>query len=156
MGVLLTGTVSGALAAENEPHWVQPPIALIVHSTRVIIEVELDQERLATKWEAEYSESEGEWKAVDSGETQAGGLAESIYFGNYDPGESGFRPRQLRHLKPGTQYYAHFVASNYCVPAEPAKECVAEETVPFKTLPVQEPEVDKDGEVVTAAMRFSP
>ena len=144
-GVLLTGTVSGALAAENEPHWVKPPIALIVHSTRVLMEVELDEERLATKWEAEYSESEGEWKAVDSGETQAGSSADFIYFGNYDPGEENYAPRQLRHLKPGTQYYAHFVASNHCVPAEPAKQCIAEETVPFKTLPVGKPEVPKTG-----------
>jgi hypothetical protein len=148
VGALLFASSSLAAAEAGEaPRWQKPPITQIVHSTRVTIEVELENGQLATEWRAEYAPAEEDgkappkggaaWKVVDSGETTAASGGNPIYLGVFDPGEEGFAPRLLRHLTPDTSYYARFVAKN--------KDGEEVYEIPFKTLPAGKPEVPKGG-----------
>jgi len=126
-----------ALAAEG-PHWQKPPVTQIVHSTRAITRVELENGELATQWKAEYAESEsGPWTVVDSGETTATSGSNIVPLGIRDPGETAIAPIALRHLKPGTAYFARFIANN--------ADGEATDTVPFTTLPAGKPEVPRTG-----------
>jgi hypothetical protein len=141
MGMIIL--VPSALA--NGPaSWLSPPIEVVTHSTRATIEVELASERLATEWKAEYATaascpvpsqpSEGcQWTVVNSGETEAGVGSNAFY--HIWIGEEGPRGIQLHHLVPDTSYYARFIAKNA------DNSSPADETVPFKTRPVEDPEI---------------
>jgi len=113
-------------------------------STRVRVYVKVAPEELVTKWTASYREHEGEpWTAVNGGEI-AQGLegGDELDIGAEDVGpEHGRGPGEgifLRGLKPGTSYEARFTAENADDQGKPV-----EEVVPFKTLPIAKPEVDK-------------
>jgi hypothetical protein len=113
-------------------------------STRALIAVSLEPEVLATKWTASYREGEhGEWKTVNGGEITKPypGDDEIIKIGAFDnkaemSGDASFF---LRGLTPGRSYYARFTAENADDQGAPV-----EEVVPFKTLPVEKPEVDRE------------
>jgi hypothetical protein len=135
--VLVLALAAPALAAEA-PSFQKPPTTQIVHSTRAIVRVELLNGELATEWKAEYAESEsGPWTVVDSGETTASSGANFVSLGTQDPGETPLAPTQQRHLKPGTAYFARFIANN--------NDGEATDTVPFMTLPAGKPEVPRTG-----------
>jgi hypothetical protein len=128
------------------PRW--EPYGLVVHSTRVIIGLELKTEELETNYQVEYAPAEADGKAPPSNSstwklTNHGGFSSSttrIYIGELDPGESPGSPEQLRGLKPNTSYYARFAAENA---GSKGEEIVDE--VPFKTLAVGKPEIPRTG-----------
>jgi hypothetical protein len=134
--------------AAGPPEWPEPPVVLQVHSTRVTIKMTLRSETLATKWKAEYASMQcggpepTEWSIANEEEVQASPtLASGVLIGAPDPGEGTSAPVQLRLLKPDTCYEARFMATN----ADSNKPAIA--IVPFKTLPVEPPEIPKGGEV---------
>ena len=141
-----------ALASGGPPAWKQPPVAVIAHSTRVIIDVGLETEELATEWKVEYAPAENgkappaespAWVLADKGATgEKEGNNFDIYIGSLDPGEQANAPHQLRHLTPNTSYFARFVADNRAGGAGGGE---AVDLVPFKTLIVGKPEVPKLG-----------
>ncbi len=144
---------SSAIASGGPPVWKQPPAAVIVHSTRVIIDVGLETEELATEWKVEYAPAENgkappagspAWTLADKGATgEKEGNNFDIYIGAKDPKEkSDAAPVQLRHLTPNTSYFARFVADNRAGGAGGGE---AVDLVPFKTLAVGKPEVPKLG-----------
>jgi hypothetical protein len=119
-----------------------------VFSTRALISERLVPEGLATKWMASYSEKvEGPpWTFVNGGELEALGGNEytRVNIGALDnesgsgaPGSTDNEAFFLRGLKPGTSYYARFAAENADNDGKPV-----EDVIPFKTLPVEKPEVD--------------
>jgi hypothetical protein len=139
------------------PEWPSPPNVLVVHSTRVILRIVLRSEKLATKWKAEYAPmecggpvpTEG-WKIVNEQEISA----ESAQFNELLLGapdtavEGASAPVQLRGLEPGTCYEVRFSATNADSglngkgEVEPSVRLVS-----FKTLPIEPPEVPKEGNV---------
>ncbi len=161
--------VASPVFAASAPEWgSRDPQALIVHSTRVTIEMELQMEELATKWKAEYAPAvcdgampgalpggeapENGWAIADKEERpkpSAGGSFQQVFIGGVDPGEwsPAFAPISLRHLKPETCYYARFVAEN--------ADGKAEDTVPFKTRPIETPEVPKAYSAETGYVLFN-
>jgi hypothetical protein len=146
----LAGFASPALAAVGPPGWGVPPVyppKVVVHSTRASIYVTLFVEGLPTKWKAEYApaETDGEappegspaWTISNSGDAPGSAQGKAAIA----PPEAGHVRREqdawLRQLAPGTSYYARFIAEN----ADSVHPAV--DTIPFKTLPVAPPEVDK-------------
>ncbi len=140
-GMLLFASVS--LGAETR----QPRFERIQNeeffSTRAIIELRLELGLLATKWTAYYGTSPtGPWTQVNSEEVPKAtessdetGIA--IGTPESELGSSGHDNNSalfLRGLKPGTSYDARFVAEN--------SDGTVEEVVPFKTLPIEKPEID--------------
>jgi hypothetical protein len=135
-----------ALAA-GPPVFLPKNLGLQVFSTRVMIEARsgLDRGGLELEWKAEYSESSsGPWTEVNKETRPAPHVGDQnptlgIYIGSGDPESyqigNSVLPHWLRHLAPGRQYYARFSAKN--------ADGEAEEVVPFKTLPIGRPEVDK-------------
>ncbi len=145
----LAGFASSAFAAVGPPGWgelPQYPPNVVVHSTRASIYVTLFVEGLPTKWKAEYApaEADGEappegspaWKVSNSG-VEPGSAQGRVAIA---PPEAGLGPPDawLRHLVPSTSYYARFIAEN----ADSVHPTV--DTIPFKTLPIAPPEVDKN------------
>ncbi|HWY17713.1 MAG TPA: hypothetical protein VNY27_03260 [Solirubrobacteraceae bacterium] len=140
-GTLLLAT--GALAVEERPpRFQQTTIFKIAYSTRATVGVVFEEgSPSATVRKAEYApaEASGEpppesspaWVAVPY--VSAGG---EIFIGeeNASGGNTGaIRNTYLRHLAPGTSYYARFTLENTVGRAV--------EKIPFKTLPLQKPEV---------------
>ncbi len=153
---------SSALASGGPPVWKQPPAAVIVHSTRVIIDVGLETEELATEWKVEYAPAENgqappvgspAWTLADKGATgEKEGNNFDIYIGAPDPGERANAPHQSRHLTPNTSYFARFVADNRAGGAGGGE---AVDLVPFKTLAVGKPEVPKLGRLEQEQTTFN-
>lgn len=145
---------AAALAVGGPALWQKSSIVKIVHSTRVTIQLALDTEELATEYDVAYAPAETDgkaplenslaWKLVNSGTTSANnlGFEEMISIGAADPGEGAGAPVQLRGLKTGTSYYARFVAKNAANQKEGTE---AVEKVPFKTLGVEKPQIDREG-----------
>jgi hypothetical protein len=131
---------SSALAETKPPLFVKVAFAQEVYSTRVQIEGNLNVEGLTTEWKAEYSTScKGPWTEVNKEtDPSPGDATPSVYIGESDPFflHLGNIPHYLRHLTPNTSYCARFTAKNADGEATP-------EVVPFKTLPISRPEVDK-------------
>jgi hypothetical protein len=132
----------GALAA-GPPSFIKSNIGQEVFSTRVTIEgvngLVLALGELDTEWKAEYSSvsSSGPWTEVNTEHTGTppSDLA-NVFIGVEDQLVGGLLAHSwLRHLAPGTSYYARFLAKN--------ADGEAEEIIPFKTLPVGKPEIDK-------------
>src|ERR1700722_10712567 len=110
----------------------------IIHSTRVLMAVELSSEGLATKWRSEYVQAEecasaSEWLPVSEGEAEAEPLTSTLQLGGADPGEGANAPFQLRHLAPETHYCVRFVAENV--------DGAVNDEIPVTTDPVGKPEV---------------
>lgn len=130
VGMLLSA--SGALAAGGPPSLNHNELQQLLFSTRVTIGARI--ENGGEKYEVEYGTSEtGPWTPVPFGIFEGDG--DTVMIGAQDP--APFMPDAywLRGLTPDTQYYARFLATN--------AEGKAEEVVPFKTLPVAKPEIDK-------------
>ncbi len=110
-------------------------------STRAMIALGLRAEGLVTKWTAYYGTSAtGPWTTVNDGIDDAKASEATIQIGAHDNqmgtgGSGGEYDVFLRGLKPGTPYYARFVASN--------EDGSAEEVIPFTTQQVATPEIDK-------------
>ncbi|HTC58548.1 MAG TPA: fibronectin type III domain-containing protein, partial [Solirubrobacteraceae bacterium] len=120
-----------------------------------MIGLNLNNEDLATTWSAQYGTGPtGPWTDVNSGEvTGTGGGKVSIGVLDHELEHNGQKEAYfLRGLKPGTSYYARFVAKN--------SDGEAEKVIPFKTLPVGKPEIDRDysdeTEPVGTSFEFSP
>jgi hypothetical protein len=139
-GALVVGLglfASGSLGAgqSGPPRFVDGRNDVETFSTRVLITVNVAPEESATKWTASYREGEhGEWKPVNGGEITKPEPNEedTLYIGAED---IGLNTHLLRGLKPGTSYDARFTAEN----ADGSQE----EIVPFKTLGVERPEIDR-------------
>jgi hypothetical protein len=163
VGVVLAAglTVVPSALAAGPPEWPEPPTALVVHSTRVILEMTLRSEKLTTKWKSEYAPictgmsclaSECEqavpmsgWKTVNESIIQGESSAQSnrVLLGAPDP-EGG--PIQLRHLSPETCYVVRFSAINSDSKLDQNNEPEpAERDVWFRTRPIEKPEVPKLG-----------
>jgi hypothetical protein len=121
------------------------------YSTRVMIEggALLSEGGLATTWGAEYSTScsapPSEWTKVNE-ETQVPSLLNPtmfVFIGVKEEGIVGDVQRLLRHLQSNTSYCARFTAKNSM--NEEAKP----ETIPFRTLPIEPPEVYKKEDAET-------
>ena len=143
-GVLLASVSLGARPT-GAPRFSEAPRNEEVFSTRALIALELYPEGLATKWTAQYSSAgpNGPWTEVNGGEIP--GLAyegenTTVQIGLQDHARSGSteEPVLLRGLKPETSYYARFTAENADDKGEPV-----EKVIPFKTLPVEKPAVDR-------------
>ncbi len=166
--------VSSALAA-GPPVWPPGnPTVINVHSTRVLIRMELLLEELATKWKAEYAPAvcngqipgavpsgkapENGWTIANEAEfphEQTDESTQIVYIGAQDPDEEIGAPIQLRHLKPETCYYARFLAENSDSKLNTKDEVEPTATlVPFKTLPVKTPEIPVSGEIETGSVIF--
>jgi hypothetical protein len=113
-------------------------------STRVKLEAAMVAERLDTKTESYYStEPDGPWTLVNSNtysENAHNNSIQPVPLGVPDNPEGerisiGEPEAFLRGLTPDKSYYARFVAKN--------ADGGAEEVIPFKTLPVEKPEVEK-------------
>ncbi len=128
----------GALAA-SPPSIIKSQIGEEVFSTRVTIEGQnvLRLGELDTEWKAEYSSvsSSGPWTEVNTEHAIAGADLDSLFIGARDNtfGTLGIGRYWLRHLTPGTSYFARFWAKN--------ADGEAEEVIPFTTLPVSKPEI---------------
>ena len=166
--------VPPALAA-GPPVWPPGnPTVINVHSTRVLIRMELLLEELATKWKAEYAPTACNGQvsgAVPSGKAPENGWTianeaefphektstQIVYIGAQDPDEEAGAesPIQLRHLKPETCYYARFLGENTDSKLN-AKDEVEPTAmlVPFKTLPVKTPEIPLIGEFENQSVIF--
>ncbi len=129
-----------ALAETRAPLFQHIDFGQEAYSTRVQIEGQLETEGLAGEWKAEYSTScAGPWTVVNTEKynPQSPRAVAVTYIGEADPlFLQGIVPRELRHLTPNTSYCGRFTAENADGEATP-------EVVPFKTLPVAKPEVDK-------------
>jgi hypothetical protein len=147
--------VPSALAVGGGAQWEQTPIAMVVHATRVTIELGLETEELATEYDVEYAPAEpphgeapaagsGAWKLVDNALTPPESGTNSIYIGSTDPGEIGglAPPVHLRGLSPDVLYYARFSAKNATNETD-GTEAVVE--IPFETPSAEKPEVAKGG-----------
>ena len=132
VGMLLSA--SGALAAGGPPIFNHNELQQLLFSTRVTIGARVEN---GGKYEVEYGTSEtGPWTEVPFGEFHGDG--DTVMIGAQDPVFFGVPTGSafwLRGLAPDTQYYARFLATN--------AEGKAEEVVPFKTLPVAKPEIDR-------------
>ncbi len=147
--LVLLGAPS-VLAAGGEPRWGEHPAGLKVHSTRVVLQMRLIPEQLETHWTSELAPAKCEsteppsegWKTVNEATIRAtSALAEEPFLGGPDPGDPAANgPIQLRHLEPGTCYFARFSASNSASHGGPAVALV-----PFTTLPVEKPEIPHTG-----------
>jgi hypothetical protein len=137
LGLLLCAP--GAYAETRPPQFIHVTFGLEAYSTRVQIEGKMNEEGLPSEWKAEYSTScAGPWTEVDK-EAKTGnrsGENVSIYIGERDPFSVDTTNYFFRHLTPDTSYCARFTAKNADGEATP-------EVVPFKTLPVAKPEVEK-------------
>ncbi len=144
---------AAALAAGGPAFWQKSIVPPTVHSTRVAIQLTLDTEELATEYDIAYApaeagkaplETSSAWELVNNGTTGAanGNFQEKIFIGSADPGEPPSASVQLRGLTPDTSYYARFVAKN-AVNEKDGTEAV--EKVPFKTLGVEKPGIDRGG-----------
>jgi hypothetical protein len=147
VGVLLAGVlvvpVSLGARATGPPRLVE--VSQAIFSTRAQIGVELKDEFLATKWKASYGSSPtGPWTEVNAGEISqeaaANSEGERVEIGTHDRLLNGGASEEvfLRGLKTGTSYYARFIAENADNSGKPA-----EDVIPFETLPVEKPEVDR-------------
>ena len=147
--VMMLMFAPSALAA-RAPVFLNKTLELQVHSTRVRAEEQVDAGELATKWKAEYitaqaleeaeqHKEEAKWTEVDSGETEACQCTNIVYIGAHD-GSGPAEPNQLRHLNPGTAYFIRFLAEN-----ADSGDVLTEEKIPFKTLPIEKPEVAHGG-----------
>jgi hypothetical protein len=146
VSVWLCFVVASPVFAAGPPEWPEPPVVFHVHSTRVTIVMTLRNETLATKWRAEYGPMQcggsepTEWSVANEEEVPASPTQTGeVFIGMPDPGEGGLVPVQLRHLKPETCYEARFTATN----ADSTEPTVR--IVPFKTLPIETPEIPKSG-----------
>ncbi len=149
LGLALCAPV--AFAETRVPKFVKNSFGHDAFSTRVQIEGYLENGGLSTEWQAEYGTScNGPWTEVNKGESEELGgvplLESSARIGERDPfsistppstGPSDLAPFYLRHLTPNASYCARFTAKNADGEATP-------EVVPFKTLPVAKPEVDRE------------
>jgi hypothetical protein len=118
------------------------------HATRATVGLALEPGEAGTEWKAEYAlaEANGEappenspaWTVANTGQFPTHESEVYIYIGATNPTKSGIAEGSgastyLRHLTPGTAYYARFIATD--------KAGRATETIPFKTLPLGKPEV---------------
>jgi hypothetical protein len=128
--------VCAASAAASAPRF--EPAQQEVHSTRVWVLTGLFTGELHTEFQIAYAESpSGPWIVTESS-SNAARLAPLPLTLSQETDETAAPgiprgDRLLRHLKPGTQYYGRFVAKN--------EAGEATELVPFKTLPVEKPEI---------------
>ncbi len=173
LAVFLGGSLFSASSvfAAGAPEWLEPPVIVKVHSTRVIIEMTLRSNLLVTTWRAEYApmvcggpEPSTGWQTVNegnagtSGGTSGSSQVNTILIGQLDLGElrAGSAPVQLRHLKADTCYDARFTADNSADKVnDKGQHEPAVAVIPFKTLPVEKPEVPKYGEVEQSLPIFS-
>jgi hypothetical protein len=140
-GVRRAGAVVAVLAgalifapsslASGPPHFLGA-IIQEVHTTRARMEATIDVDELETEWQVAYGPSaSGPWTVTNAGvEPPIGNPLINVELGN-ESDVTG--PTVLRHLTPDTTYYARFLAKNQ------AGETI--EIVPFKTLPVEKPEI---------------
>ncbi len=142
----LAATVAGLLVfatpvlAANPPAWEKSEFEQEVFSTRIAMRGYLASDHgITTEWRTEYSTNratveKGEGTAAGEGKGEGGVL---IWLGTgRDMSTGGTSERtNLRHLTPGTVYYARFFAKN--------ADGEASEIVPFKTLPVGKPEIPR-------------
>jgi hypothetical protein len=128
--------VAPALAS-GPPFFIPEYLTQEVHSTRVGMEAILFNNELETEWQTAYATSpSGPWTVLLTGTEKVHPEANSeilLFLGPQElaSGHSGFTG--IRHLTPGTSYYARFFGKNQ------AGEVT--EIVPFKTLPVGKPEI---------------
>jgi hypothetical protein len=156
VSVWLLVVASSPVFAAGPPAWPEPPVVLHVHSTRVTIEITLRSETLATKWKAEYApmvcggSEPTVWSLANKEEEIPASQTpvQIVFIGMADPGEGALAPVQLRHLTPGTCYEARFVATN----ADSSGPVVV--IVPFKTLPIELPEIPIGGAAEESGWRL--
>jgi hypothetical protein len=133
---------SALAAGESPPEFIHAELKQLVFSTRATIATEVEGGGEAGfEAKAEYSISKtGPWTEDPIViEDESGGL-ERLRLGMREPNFEGLLGAiWLRGLTPDTQYYARFLAKNAASPGG----VPTEEIVPFKTLPVAEPEVNK-------------
>lgn len=169
--VLGMSVIVSPVYAAGPPVWPPSnPSVLNVHSTRVLIRMTLLIEELATKWKAEYAPTtcngqvpgpvppgkapENDWTTTNEAEIHERTSTQIVYIGATDPGAQ-IGATVLRHLKPGTCYYARFLAENSDSKLNAKGETEPTTTlIPFKTLPVETPEIPQAGELETAQVNF--
>jgi hypothetical protein len=136
-GLALSWVAVSRAGSAGGPPIVKEVVNKEVFSTRALIALSVNVEGLASKWKAyKGTSATGPWTEVN-GAAEPATEEIRIRIGTPDkelhsgPDKEAFF---LRGLTPNTSYYARFE-----VETEAGK---VEEVVPFKTLPVQKPEVD--------------
>jgi hypothetical protein len=162
MMAVVGALVPSTLAVGGAAQWEKSPGVLLVHSTRVEIELGLETEERATKYDVEYALAEPDgkappanspaWKLDRQGTTRQDTGTEQVYLGAADPGEPASGAIHLRGLTPNVSYYARFAAKNAANEAA-GTEAIAE--IPFKTLEVEKPEIARIGEREEAETEFA-
>ncbi len=138
--IAVVAAVAGALSlappalASGPPH-IGKEIVQEIHATRARMGATITINELETEFQVAYGTSpSGPWTVTTSGILQPHQGPEEIeaLLGN-ERDASG--PNLLRHLTPDTTYYARFLAKNQAGEAT--------EIVPFKTLPIEKPEIPR-------------